>query len=86
MADKLYSVDLGEYGTLSGTLDQMDSMMRILNQAGLYSVRKMDRAVEDGNESSEAYYKHIWDSTGDAHIKIWDAIRDDYIKEATDEH
>lgn len=86
MADKLYAVDLGEYGTLTGTMDQMNNMMRVLNQAGLYACKKMDEAVENGNESTEMYYKSSWDSTGDAHLKIWDAINDDYMKEVLDEH
>lgn len=85
MADKTYTVDLGEYGTLTGNLDQMDNMMRVLNQAGLYASIKMDIAVAEGNESTERYYKHSRDSTGEAHLNIWHVIKEDYMMEVSHE-
>ena len=85
MADKLYAVDLGELGTITGTLDQMNNMMRIFNQAGLYAAIKEDEANSEDEEATSTYYHDCWNTSCDAHIKIWDAIKDDYMKEVSDE-
>lgn len=84
MADKLYAVDLGELGTLTGNLDQMNNMMRLLNQAGLYATMKEDEAEADQG-ATKAYYHNCWSTSCDAHCDIWDIIKDDYMKEVSDE-
>ena len=78
MADKLYAVDLGELGTLTGTLDQMNNMMRMLNQAGLFATGR-EEGTED--QATRNYYHDCWNTSCDAHCNIWDTIKEDYMKE-----
>ena len=84
MAEKLFTVDLGELGTLTGTLDQMNNMMRILNQAGLYASSKEDEARAD-DHATRTYYHDCWNTSGEAHCNIWDVIKNDYMKAVSDE-
>ena len=78
MADKLYSVDLGELGIVTGTKEQLDNMMMVFNKASIFCNDKKN-ASED--ERLKKVYYDYWDTYIHAQCSIWDEIRNEFVKE-----
>ena len=78
MADKLYSVDLGELGIVTGTKDQLEMMMRVFNKASIYCSDKEKDIVD---ERLKEIYHDYWNQYIKSQCAIWDEIRNEFVKE-----